>query len=118
MVRSLLVVLNDLRAELARRQLPCGGWSALASSPQPALEPTCYSLLALGAQATDVRERAQSFLLHAQNPNGCWAAVAADGYDGGSITSLVAIVLRGLISNVPARYKGPHCMVRAMGDDA
>ena len=64
------MVLSDVFTELGRRQLPCGGWSALASSPQPALEPTCYSVLALGSQATDVLERAQSFLLQAQNPNG------------------------------------------------
>src|SRR5664279_1512692 len=40
------IVLSTLLAELALRQLPCGGWSALASSSQPAIEPTCYSALA------------------------------------------------------------------------
>lgn len=55
--------LSDLSGELTRRQLPCGGWSALVSSAQPALEPTCYSLLVLGFQATNVRDRAYNFLL-------------------------------------------------------
>ena len=111
------MVLDDLSAELARRQLPCRGWSALASSPQPALEPTCYSLLALGSQATDVRERAQSFLLHAQNPNGSWPAFAGDDHDGCWITSLVAIVLRDLISTIPARFKGLHWLLSTAGKE-
>src|SRR5215472_16445068 len=118
MVRSLLVVLNDLRAELARRQLPCGGWSALASSPQPALEPTCYSLLALGSQATDVRERAQSFLLHAQNPNGSWPAFAGDDHDGCWATSLVAIALRDRVSAIPERLKGLHWLLSSAGKES
>src|SRR5215469_2250260 len=118
MVRSLLVVLNDLRAELARRQLPCGGWSALASSPQPALEPTCCSLLALGSQATDVRERAQSFLLHAQNPNGSWPAFAGDDHDGCWATSLVAIALRDRVSAIPERLKGLHWLLSSAGKES
>lgn len=49
------MVLGALSSDLIRRQLPCGGWPALASSAQAAVEPTCYSLLVLGSQATDVR---------------------------------------------------------------
>jgi len=69
-------------------------WSALASFPQPALEPTCYSVLALGLRGTDVRERAQSFLLHAQNPNGSWPAFAGDDHDGSWVTSLESDSIR------------------------
>ena len=82
------MVFSDVSAELVRTRLPCGGWSALASFPQPALEPTCYSVLELGLRGTDVRERAQSFLLHAQNPNGSWPAFAGDDHDGTWVTSL------------------------------
>jgi hypothetical protein len=43
------IVLSSLLAELTLRQLPCGGWAALASSSQPTLEPTCFAALALGS---------------------------------------------------------------------
>ena len=43
------IALSNVLAELALRQLPCGGWAALASSSQPAIEPTCYAALALGS---------------------------------------------------------------------
>lgn len=104
--------------ELIRRQLPCGGWSALLSSAQPALEPTCYSLLALGTQATDVRERAQVILLRAQNPNGSWPVFAGDDHDGSWLTSLIAIALRDRVSAIPARLKGLHWLLGSAGKEA
>ena len=107
----------DLSAQLIRRQLPCGGWSALAASPQSALEPTCYSVLALGSQATDVRERAQSFLLDAQNPNGSWPMFAGDDHDGSWVTSLVAIALRDIVPAIPARLKGLHWLLSSVGKE-
>ncbi len=110
--------LSDLSAELIRRQLPCGGWSALVSSVQPALEPTCYSLLAVGSQATDVRERAHSFLLRAQNPNGSWPVFAGDDHDGSWVTSLVAIALRDLVPAIPARLKGLHWLLSSAGRES
>jgi hypothetical protein len=64
------IALSTLLAELAQRQLPCGGWAALASSSQPAIEPTCYSALVLGSAPVGDLERAQDFLLRTQNPNG------------------------------------------------
>jgi hypothetical protein len=112
------LVFSDLSAELIRRQLPCGGWSALLSSVQPALEPTCYSLLALGSQAADARERAQVFLLGAQNPNGSWPVFAGDERDGSWLTSLVSITLRDLVSAIPARLKGLHWLLGSAGKEA
>jgi len=112
------VGLSDLSAELIRRQLPCGGWSALTSLAQPALEPTCYSLLALGSQAADVRDRAHGFLLRAQNPNGSWPVFAGDDHDGSWVTSLVAITLRDLIPAIPARLKGLHWLLSSAGKEA
>ncbi len=112
------MVASDLPAELIRRQLPCGGWSALASSAQPALEPTCYSVLALGSQPADVRERAHSFLLRAQNPNGSWPVFAGDDHDGSWVTSLVSIALRDLVPAIPARLKGLHWLLSSVGKEA
>jgi hypothetical protein len=112
------VVLSDLSAELIRRQLPCGGWSALASSAQAALEPTCYSLLALGSQAADVRDRGSSFLLHAQNPNGSWPVFEVDDHDGSWVTSLVAIALRDVVPAIPARLKGLHWLLSTAGKES
>jgi hypothetical protein len=112
------VGLSDLSAELIRRQLPCGGWSALASSVQPALESTCYSVLALGSQATDVREHAYSLLLRTQNPNGSWPVFVGDDHDGSWVTSLVAIALRDLGPGIPARVKGLHWLLSSAGKEA
>jgi hypothetical protein len=112
------VVLSDLPSELIRTQLPCGGWSALPSSAQPALEPTCYSVLTLGSQATDIREHAYSFLLRAQNPNGSWPVFAGDDHDGSWVTSLVAIALRDLGPAIPARLKGLHWLLSSVGKEA
>jgi hypothetical protein len=111
------VVPSDLSAELVRRQLPCGGWSALVSSAQPALEPTCYSLLAVGSQATDARERAQAFLLREQNLNGSWPVFVGDDHDGSWLTSLVAITLRDFVSAIPARLKGLHWLLSNAGKE-
>jgi len=112
------VVLGDLRAELIHRQLPCGGWAALASSAQAAIEPTCYSVLALGAQATDVGERAYSFLLRTQNPNGSWPVFLGDDHDGSWVTSLVAIVLRDIVSAMPARLEGLRWLLSNAGKES
>jgi hypothetical protein len=118
MVRNSLVVRSDLSAELIRRQLSCGGWPALASSAQTALEPTCYSLLALGTEATDVRSRAHRFLLRAQNPNGSWPVFAGDDHDVSWVTSLVAIALRDVVSAIPARLTGLHWLLSSAGRES
>lgn len=112
------MALSDLRGELTRRQLPCGGWSALTSSAQPAVEPTCYSVLALGSQATDVGERAYRFLLRAQNPNGSWPVFLGDDHDGSWVTSLVAIVLRDVVPATPARLKGLRWLLSNAGKES
>lgn len=112
------MVLNNFSAELMRRQLPSGGWSALVSSAQSALEPTCYSVLALGSQATDARRPAQTFLLQAQNPNGSWPVFAGDDQDGSWLTSLVAITLRGPVGAIPARRKGVLWLLDSAGRES
>jgi len=111
------VGVSDLFEELIRRQLPCGGWSALVSSAQPALEPTCYSLLALGSHATDVHDRAKGFLLRAQNPNGSWPVFVGDDLDGSWVTSLVTIALRDIVPAIPARLKALHWLLSNAGKE-
>ena len=85
------IVLSDLLAELALRQLPCRGWATLASPSQPAIETTCYSALVLGSALVGDIEPAQQFLLRTQNPNGSWPVFPGDDQEGGWITSLAVI---------------------------
>jgi hypothetical protein len=115
--RQQVVVLSELLAELSRRQLACGGWPALACSVQPALEPTCYSVLALGSQGPNAREHAQDFLLREQNSNGSWPVFVGDDDDGSWLTSLVAITLRDFVSAIPARLKGLHWLLSNAGKE-
>src|SRR5271166_930952 len=112
------LVLSALFAELALRQLPCGGWAALASSSQPAIEPTCYSALALGSVPAGDIERAQDFLLHTQNPNGSWPVFPGDDQEGGWVTSLAVMVLREVMPAIPARLQGFHWLMNCAGKES
>jgi hypothetical protein len=112
------VVLSDLLAELALRQLPCGGWAALASSSQPAIEPTCYSALAIGSAPVGDIERAQGFLLRTQNPNGSWPVFPGDDQEGGWITSLAVTALRDVALAIPARLQGIHWVLNCAGKES
>ena len=112
------IVLSTLLAELALRQLPCGGWAALASSSQPAIEPTCYSALALGSAPVGDIERAQDFLLRTQNPNGSWPVFPGDDQEGGWVTSLAVMALRDLVPAIPARLQGLHWLLNCAGRES
>ena len=112
------IVLSSLLAELALRQLPCGGWAALASSSQPAIEPTCYAALALSSVSIGDLERAQGFLLRTQNPNGSWPVVPGDDQDGGWVTSLAVVALRDLASAIPARLQGFQWLLNCTGKES
>ena len=112
------IVLSDLLAELALRQLPCGGWAALASSSQPAIEPTCYSALVLGSAPVGNIERAQQFLLRTQNPNGSWPVFPGDDQEGGWVTSLAVMALRDLAWAIPARMQGIHWLLNFAGRES
>jgi len=105
-------------ARLGRRQLPCGGWAALRSCSQPALEATCFSALAPGSQSGGVLERAQDFILHTQNPNGSWPVFAGDDPEGAWVTSLAVIALRELVPAIPARSKGFHWLMNCAGKES
>ncbi len=112
------IVLSTLLAELALRQLPCGGWAALASSSQPAIEPTCYSALVLGSAPVGDIERAQDFLLRTQNPNGSWPVFPGDDQEGGWVTSLAVMALRDLVPAIPARLQGIHWLLNCAGRES
>jgi hypothetical protein len=112
------IVLSTLLAELALRQLPCGAWAALASSAQPAIEPTCYSVLALGLAPVGDIERAQNFLLHTQNPNGSWPVFPGDDQEGGWVTSLAVMALRDVVAAIPARLRGFHWLLNCAGKES
>jgi hypothetical protein len=109
------IVLSTLLAELAQRQLPCGGWAALASSSQPAIEATCYSALVLSSAPVGDIERARDFLLHTQNPNGSWPVFPGDDQEGGWVTSLAIMSLDDLVTAIPARLKGLHWLMNCVG---
>ena len=112
------IVLSTLLAELAQRQLPCGGWAALASSSQPAIEPTCYSALVLSSAPVGDIERARNFLLHTQNPNGSWPVFPGDDQGGGWITSVAVMALRDVVSAIPARMRGFHWLLNCAGKES
>ena len=112
------IALSNVLAELALRQLPCGGWAALRSSSQPAIEPTCYAALALGLAPVGDIERAQDFLLRTQNPNGSWPVVPGDDQEGGWVTSLAVIALRDLVPAIPARLQGFHWLLNCSGKES
>jgi hypothetical protein len=111
------VVLGGLIAQLARRQLPSGDWAALRSSSQPALEPTCFSALALGTQSV-VADRARDFITRAQNPNGSWPVFIGDDQQGAWVTSLAVIALRDIVPSIPARLKGFQWLLNCAGRES
>ena len=112
------IVLSSLLADLILRQLPSGGWAALASSSQPALEPTSFAALALGSFPGGALERVQEFLLHTQNPNGSWPAFAGDESDGAWVTSLVVMALNDVVPAIPARLQGVHWLMSCAGKES
>ena len=112
------LVLSNVIAELSLRQLPCGGWAALASSSQPAIEPTCYAILALSSVPVGDIERAQDFLLRTQNPDGSWPVVLGDDQGGAYVTSLATIALRDLVSAIPARLRAISWLLNCAGKES
>jgi hypothetical protein len=112
------LVLSNVIAELSLRQLPCGGWAALASSSQPAIEPTCYATLALGSLPSGDIERAQDFLLRTQNLDGSWPAVLGDDQGGAYVTSLAVMALRDLAAAIAARLRAVHWLLNCAGKES
>jgi hypothetical protein len=112
------LMLSNVIAELSLRQLPCGGWAALASSSQPAIEPTCYAILALSSVPAGDIQRGQDFLLRTQNPDGSWPVILGDDQGGAYVTSLAAIALHDLVTAIPARLRAIHWLLNLAGKES
>ena len=117
-VRTDRARLSNILAELRRRQLSCGGWAALTSSPQASLEATCLASLAIGMDDCDSQRRAHDFLLRVQNPNGSWPVFLGDGQEGAWVTSLGVIALRDLATAIPARLAGSRWLTDCEGKES
>jgi hypothetical protein len=109
------------RAEICRvlieRQLSTGGWPALALSRQTALEPTIYSMLALGPGQENGYERALRCLLDCQNPNGSWPSFIGDDREGAWTTALALIALANNFEAARSRHKGFQWLLQSAGKE-
>jgi hypothetical protein len=112
------VPLEGLLALLAQKQLPTGGWGALSSSSQTALEPTALACIAVSSEFETVHDRATRFLLGVQNSNGSWPAFLGDDPNGSWVTSLALIALHDKIEAVPERLKGFAWLVESAGEES
>lgn len=109
---------EDLCAALATRQLPNGGWPALSSSLQSSVEASALAHLALASDSGLVRDRATTFLLNVQNPNGSWPAFVGDDHLGSWTTSLVLIALRSVAEASGQRFHGREWLIRSAGKES
>ena len=111
-------LLHVLERRLITCQLPLGGWGFGRLSSQPALEPTCLSLLALRARPGSVPERGLRFLLQAQNPNGSWPAFGGDDRDGCWATALAITALVNCAQVTPPIDRGLGWLLRSKGRES
>ena len=112
------VAVQSLRVFLAQRQLPSGGWAALSSSSQAALEPTTLACIALGPDFQSTHDRATEFLLRIQNSNGSWPVFFGDSHEGAWVTSLACIALHDRIEAIPEQLKGFAWLVDSAGEES
>jgi hypothetical protein len=108
---------QSLRLALARGQLNSGGWAAMASSSQPAVEASALAYIALVSEFP-VHDRATEFLLRIQNPNGSWPAFSGDDHEGSWTTSLVLIALRDKVEAIPQRLKASSWLATSAGEES
>jgi hypothetical protein len=112
------VAVQSLRALLAQKQLSSGGWAALSSSSQTALEPTTLACIALGPEFQSVHDRATQFLLRIQNSNGSWPVFLGDSQEGSWVTSLACIALHDKIEAIPEQLKGFAWLMDCAGEES
>ena len=112
------VAAEDLRLLLAQKQLPSGGWAALSSSSQTALEPTALACIALGPKFQSAHDHAMQFLLKIQNSNGSWPVFLGDSPEGSWVTSLACITLHGNIEAIPKQLKGLRWLMDSAGAES
>jgi hypothetical protein len=113
---------ESIRAEICRvlmeRQLPTGGWPALARSGQTALEATVYSMWALGSDHEEAYEHALRCLLECQNPNGSWPSFIGDDQEGAWTTALALIALANNCKAARSRRKGFQWLLHSAGKES
>jgi hypothetical protein len=112
------VAVQGLRMRLAQKQLSSGGWAALSSSSQTALESTALACIALGRAFKSVHNRATAFLARTENPNGSWPVFVGDDQEGAWVTALVLIALRDAFEAIPERLKGFSWLVDSAGEES
>lgn len=112
------VAVQGLRVRLAQKQLSTGGWAALSSSSQMALEPTALACIALGLAFKSVHSRATAFLARTQNPNGSWPVFLGDDQEGAWVTALVLIALHDAFEAIPEQLKGFSWLVDSAGEES
>jgi hypothetical protein len=112
------VVSRDLRGPLTQRQLANGGWPALSSSSQAALEPSALAYIALVPELDPADDRAGEFFLRSQNPNGSWPTFFGDDHEGSWATSLVVTALRDNVEAIPQRLRGIDWLAHSAGEES
>jgi hypothetical protein len=106
------------RELLAQKQLPSGGWAALSSSSQTAVEPTALACIALGLGFEGVHNRATGFLARTQNPNGSWPVFLGDDQEGAWVTALALIALHDTFEATSERLKGLSWLTASAGEES
>ena len=86
-------LLREIQTEIEARSLSRGGWST-GNRGSPAIETTCYALMALGGDQGRAYRKAIDVLVRTQNPDGSWSAFEGDDPEGCWTTALAAITLR------------------------
>jgi hypothetical protein len=112
------VALEELRVLLVQRQSPSGGWAALSSSSQPALEPTALACIALDSEFNSAHDQATQFLLRTQNSNGSWPVFLGDDHEGSWVTALILIALHDNVEAIPERLKGFSWLLDSAGEES
>ena len=109
---------TELKNALIKQELSDGGWSHGSSVRQAALEPTCFSLLALRWDPSPALARGLRLLLRIQNLNGSWPAFTGDDSEGSGLTALAVIAL---INNGEMRLQteeGVEWLLRSKGRES
>ena len=97
---------------------PQGGWSFFPKEAQSFLEPTCLSLLAFRYRPEPRVTRGLEFLLHTQNPNGSWPALAGDDQEGCWVTALAVLTLNQLHADSNAIERGIGWLLDSRGKES
>src|SRR5215510_9755294 len=107
-------LLEDIQAEIERRSLSGGGWTA-GNGSRAGIETTCYALMALAADQEPARHKAIDFLQRLQNPDGSWPAFQGDDAEGCWTTALAASALRFVSSPLEPLTKAMRWLLQEKG---